>query len=84
MIAKNEKHGASRHSILCLYHHITKSVIEHHLKDQYIQVITMKGKHQQKDVFNAVVGLARWIHRITEILLEFVKVQFTETDPYFL
>ena len=33
-------------------------------------------------IFNAVVQWAHRVYGIPEIMLEFVKIQFTETDPY--
>ena len=32
-------------------------------------------------ILNAIVGRVHWVHSISEIVFEFVKIQFTETTP---
>ena len=44
----------------------------------------VKRRAEQQKVFrvlNAIVGRAHWVYSISEVVFEFVKIQFTETHP---
>ena len=32
-------------------------------------------------ILNAIVGRAHWVYSVSEVVFEFVKIQFTETHP---
>ena len=50
-----------------------------------ISTLNLKGRAEQQNVLRISNAVVHWAHRvygIPEIMLEFVKIQFTETDSY--
>ena len=79
------------------YHHRMKSALEDYFGDRYFQMVVLKqtssekistwyckGRANQQKVFRILNTIIRRAHRIYGIpkgVLEFVKVQFPETNP---
>ena len=49
-----------------------------------ISTLNLKGRAEQQEVFHIFNAVVHWAHRvygIPEVMLEFLTIQFTETDP---
>ena len=73
-----------------------KSALEHYFGDLYIQMVVIKQKLQREDIYvvlqgrakqqkvlrilDTIVRRAHWVYAIHSIMLEFVKIQFAETN----